>query len=288
VYDNSLETIVSSATVTVTISRKGPVVVIGERINPTGRKKLMAALQAGDMDVVRRDATAQVKAGAAILDVNAGLPGADEKALMLQTIAAVREVTDVPLCLDSANPEVLEAALQQYDGKALVNSVNGEERSLEIVLPLVKRYGAAVIGLAMDDDGIPQTAQKRLEVAGKIIARAEALGIPRNDVIIDPLVLAVCTDPQAAIETLQAMRLIVQEYGVNLTMGASNVSHGLPNRSTINAAWMAMSIAAGLTCPITNPLSEAVSEAILASDLILGRDEWAMNWIACFRSKQKT
>jgi 5-methyltetrahydrofolate--homocysteine methyltransferase len=259
--------------------------MIGERINPTGRKQLMAALQAGNMDVVRRDALAQVQAGAAILDVNAGLPGANETALMLQTMAAVREVTDVPLCIDSPNPQVLEAALSQYQGKALVNSVNGEERSLETVLPLVKKYNAAVIGLAMDDDGIPQTAQKRLEVAGKIIERAQALGMPAADVIIDPLVLAVCTDAQAATETLQAIRLIVREYGVNITMGASNVSHGLPNRSTINAAFMAMSIAAGLTCPIANPLSTAVREVILASDLILGRDEWAMNWIAHFRSK---
>jgi 5-methyltetrahydrofolate--homocysteine methyltransferase len=285
---NDLETVVSSPTKTVTISRSRPVAIIGERINPTGRKKLMAALQAGNMDVVRRDAVAQVEAGAAILDVNAGLPGADEKALMLQTIAAVREVTDVPLCIDSPNPQVLEAALSQYEGKALVNSVNGEERSLEMVLPLVKKYNAAVIGLAMDDDGIPQTAHKRLEVATKIIERANALGIPSNDVIIDPLVLAVCTDAQAAQETLLAIRLIVQEHGVNITMGASNVSHGLPNRSAINSAFMAMSVAAGLTCPITNPLSVGVREAILASDLLLGRDEWGMNWITYFRSKQIT
>jgi 5-methyltetrahydrofolate--homocysteine methyltransferase len=288
VSDNNLETIVSSPTQTVTISRDGPVVLIGERINPTGRKKLMAALQEGNMDVVRRDAAAQVEAGAAILDVNAGLPGADEAALILQIVEAVREVTDVPLCIDSPNPEVLETALSQYEGKALVNSVNGEERSLASVLPLVKKYNAAVIGLAMDDDGIPQTAEKRLEVARKIITRAEALGIPRSDVIIDPLVLAVCTDAEAAQKTLKGIRLIVSEFGVNITMGASNISHGLPNRAAINAAFMAMAIASGLTCPITNPLSLAVSEAILASDLILGRDEWAMNWITWFRSKQVT
>jgi 5-methyltetrahydrofolate--homocysteine methyltransferase len=271
----------------VTISRDGPAVLIGERINPTGRKKLMAALQEGNMDVVRRDASAQVEAGASILDVNAGLPGADEAALMLKMIQAVREVTDVPLCIDSPNPSVLEAALSQYEGKALVNSVNGEERSLDSVLPLVKKYSTAVIGLAMDDDGIPQSAEKRLEVAHKIIARAEALGIPRNDVIIDPLVLAVCTDAQAARATLQAIRLIVAEFGVNITMGASNVSHGLPDRSTINAAFMAMAMAAGLTCPITNPLSVPVREAMLASDLLLGHDEWAMNWITCFRNRTK-
>jgi 5-methyltetrahydrofolate--homocysteine methyltransferase len=280
-----LETIVSSPTKTVTISRDGPVVLIGERINPTGRKKLMTALQEGNMDVVRRDAAAQVQAGAAILDVNAGLPGADEAALILKMIEAVREVTDVPLCIDSPNPDVLETALSRYEGKALVNSVNGEERSLASVLPLVKKYNAAVIGLAMDDDGIPQTAEKRLEVARKIISRAEALGIPRSDVIIDPLVLAVCTDAEAAQKTLRGICLIVSEFGVNITMGASNISHGLPNRAAINAAFMAMAIVSGLTCPITNPLSVAVSEAILASDLILGRDEWAMNWIKSFRQR---
>jgi 5-methyltetrahydrofolate--homocysteine methyltransferase len=239
------------------------------------------------MDVIRRDAMTQVEAGAAILDVNAGLPGADEAALMQQIIDAVREVTDVPLCLDSPNADVLDAALAKYEGKALVNSVNGEERSLATVLPLVSKYKAAVIGLAMDDDGIPQTAEKRLEVAQKIVERAGALGIPASDVIIDPLVLAVCTDAKAAVETLKGIRLIVDELGVNITMGASNVSHGLPSRAAINAAWMAMSIAAGLTCPITNQLSTAVREAILASDLILGRDEWAMNWITCFRNKSK-
>jgi len=285
VFDNNLGTTISSATKSVTISRDGPVVIIGERINPTGRKKLMAALQGGNLDVVRSDAAAQVEAGAAILDVNAGVPGADEPALMCQIIQAVREVTDVPLCIDSPNPDALEAGLSMYEGKALVNSVNGEERSLGRILPLVARYNAAVIGLVMDDDGIPQTVEKRLRVAGKIIERAESLGIPRQDVIIDPLVLAVCTDAQAAWATLTATRLIVAEYGVNITMGASNVSHGLPDRPAINAAFLAMAIACGLSCPITNPLSMAVREAVLASNLLMGHDEWAMNWMTYFRSK---
>lgn len=284
-FDNNLGTTISSATKSVTISRDGPVVIIGERINPTGRKKLMAALQGGNLDVVRSDAAAQVEAGAAILDVNAGVPGADEPALMCQIIQAVREVTDVPLCIDSPNPDALEAGLSMYEGKALVNSVNGEERSLGRILPLVARYNAAVIGLVMDDDGIPQTVEKRLRVAGKIIERAESLGIPRQDVIIDPLVLAVCTDAQAAWATLTATRLIVAEYGVNITMGASNVSHGLPDRPAINAAFLAMAIACGLSCPITNPLSMAVREAVLASNLLMGHDEWAMNWMTYFRSK---
>jgi 5-methyltetrahydrofolate--homocysteine methyltransferase len=271
----------------VTISRDGPVVIIGERINPTGRKKLMAALQEGNLQVVRVDAAAQVEAGAGILDVNAGVPGEDEPALMRQIIHAVREVTDVPLSIDSPNPDTLEAGLSMYEGKALVNSVNGEERSLERILPLVAKYQAAVIGLVMDDDGIPQTVEKRLEVAGKIIERAESLGIPRHDVIIDPLMLAVCTDAQAARTTLTATRLIVAEYGVNITMGASNVSHGLPDRGPINAAFLSMAIACGLSCPITNPLSKAVREAVLASNLLMGHDEWAMNWMTYFRSKSR-
>lgn len=283
--ENSLETLVTSATQSVTIGRNGPVVVIGERINPTGRRKLMAALQAGDLDVVRADARAQVEAGAAILDVNAGVPGADEPALMRQVIQAVREVTDVPLCIDSPNPTTLEAGLEVYEGKALVNSVNGESRSLDTVLPLVAKYGAAVIGLCMDDDGIPQTAEKRLEIASKIIGRAESLGIPPCDVVIDPLLLAVCTEQQAGRTTLRATRLIATEHGVNITMGASNVSHGLPDRRAINAAFLAMAIASGLSCPITNPLSTAVREAVLASNLLLGHDDYAMNWMTYYRTK---
>jgi 5-methyltetrahydrofolate--homocysteine methyltransferase len=285
VFENNLETTVSSKTQSVTISRDGPLVIIGERINPTGRKKLMAALQKGNLDVVRKDAVAQVEAGAAILDVNAGVPGADEAALMLQIIQAVREVTDVPLCIDSPNPSVLEAALSQYEGKALVNSVNGEERALEKILPLIAKHKAAVIGLAMDDDGIPQNVEKRLQVAQKIIDRAQALGIPRNDVIIDPLVLTVGSDSKAGLTTLAATRMIATKFGVNITMGASNVSHGLPDRRVINATFLAMAMACGLTCPITNPLVTAVRETAMSGNLLLGKDEWAMNWITYFRGK---
>ena len=284
-FDSTLETTVTSASQAVTIGRNGPVRIIGERINPTGRKQLMAALQEGDLDVVRKDAKAQIEAGATILDVNAGVPGADEPALMRKMIAAVREVTDAPLCIDSPDPKSLEAGLKAYDGKALVNSVNGEERSLRNILPLIAKYGAAVIGLCMDDDGIPQTAERRLNVARRIIARAEELGIPRSDVIIDPLVLTVGADQQAARTTLTATRLIVREFGVNITMGASNVSHGLPDRPAINAAFLAMAIACGLSCPITNPLSTQVREAVLASNLLLGHDEWAMDWVTYYRAK---
>jgi 5-methyltetrahydrofolate--homocysteine methyltransferase len=285
VFTNNLETTITSTAQSVTITRDGPVVIIGERINPTGRKALMAALQEGNLDVVRADAAAQVEAGAGILDVNAGVPGADEPALMVQLIQAVREVTEVPLCIDSPNPSVLQAGLTAYDGKALVNSVNGEEHALQSILPLVAEHGAAVIGLTMDDDGIPQTAEERLAVATKIVDRAESLGIPRHDVIIDPLVLTVGADQQAARTTLRATRLIAQELGVNIAMGASNVSHGLPDRAAINATFMAMAIASGLSCPITNPLSARVREAILAADLLLGHDEWAMTWMTYYRSK---
>jgi 5-methyltetrahydrofolate--homocysteine methyltransferase len=245
----------------------------------------MAALQEGNLDIVRRDAIAQVKAGAAILDVNAGVPGADEASLMLQIIEAVRGVTDVPLCIDSPNPSVLEVALSHYEGKALVNSVNGEERALDKILPLIAKYKAAVIGLAMDDNGIPQNAEKRVQVAQKIIERAQTLGIPRSDVIIDPLVLTVGSDSKAAMTTLAATRMIATEFGVNITMGASNVSHGLPDRRVINATFLAMAMVCGLTCPITNPLIAAVRETAMSGNLLLGKDEWAMNWIAYFRGK---
>ena len=284
-FDNNLETTISSATKSLTISRNGPVVMIGERINPTGRKRMLKALQEGKLDVVRRDAVRQVEAGAAVLDVNAGVPGADEVALMLQVMGAVQEVTDAPLCIDSPNPAVLDAALSRYEGKALVNSVNGEEKSLSSILPLVKKHNAAVVGLCMDDDGIPDTAEKRLAVATSIIERAEAMGIPRHDIIIDPLVLTVGASVEAARTTLTATKLIAQELGVNITMGASNVSHGLPDREVINATFLAMAISCGLSCPITNPLLVQVRETLLAANLLLGQDEWAMNWIAYYRSK---
>ena len=273
----NLTTVVSSNTKTVEINRAQPTVIIGERINPTGRKKVLRALQEGDFDMVREDATRQVAAGAVILDVNAGVPGADEPALLQQVMLTVMEVTDVPLCIDTADPEALDAALSLYDGKALVNSVNGEERALEAVLPLVKERGAAVIGLCMDDDGIPETAEKRLSVASKIIERAGSLGIPPEDVVIDPLALTMGADSKAGRVALEAIELVVGEFGVNITMGASNISFGMPDRKYINAAFIAMAIHAGLTCPITNPLITEVNTAILAADLAMGRDDYSVD-----------
>jgi 5-methyltetrahydrofolate--homocysteine methyltransferase len=282
----NLATIVSSQTKTVEICRGNPTVIIGERINPTGRKKVQAALEAGNFDIIRADAANQVAAGADILDVNAGVPGADEPALLKQVLRVVMEVTDVPLSIDSNNTDALAASLAIYKGKALVNSVNGEERSLQAVLPLVKEHGAAVIGLCMGDDGIPETAEARLAIAAKIIERAGKLGIPLKDVIIDPLTLTMGADSQAGKVTLQTIELIIQEFGVNISMGASNISFGLPDRKYINAASIAMAIYAGATCPITNPMVTEVRTAILAADLTLGRDDHAKRWIKAYRQRQ--
>ncbi len=282
-----LVTVVSSKTKTVEISRNHPVVVIGERINPTGRKQVLAALKEGNFDIVRQDAIDQVAAGAPVLDVNAGVPGADEPVLLKQLMEVVGSVTDVPLCIDTADPAALAAALSSYEGKALVNSVNGEERSLAAVLPLVQEYGAAVIGLCMDDDGIPETPEARLKVAAKIIERAGKLGIGPENVIIDPLALTMGADSNAGKIALQALRLIVDEFGVNITMGASNISFGLPDRKYINSAFIAMAIYAGLTCPITNPLVPEVNTAILAADMVMGRDDYGMRWIQAYRQRQK-
>ena len=284
---DNLTTIIASKTTRVEINRDKPTVIIGERINPTGRKKVLAALEAGDFDIVRSDAVSQVRAGARVLDINAGVPLADEPALLQQVMRAVMEVTDVPLCIDTANPSALEAALSIYEGRALVNSVNGEEKSLQAVLPLVKEHDAAVIGLCMDDDGIPTTPEARLQAAAKIVERAAALGIATDDVIIDPLAMTMGADPTAGYTTLKTMELVVREFGVNITMGASNVSFGLPDRKFVNAAFIAMAIHAGLTCPITNPLVPEVAIAVLGADLSMGRDEYGINWIKAFRQRKK-
>jgi 5-methyltetrahydrofolate--homocysteine methyltransferase len=283
----NLTTIVSSATQTVEISRDRPTVIIGERINPTGRKQVLAALKEGNFDLVRKDAVDQVAAGAVVLDVNAGVPGADEPALLQQVMRTVMEVTDVPLCIDTADPQALESALSHYQGKALVNSVNGEGRSLEAVLPLVKEYGAAVIGLCMDDNGIPETPEQRLAVASKILERAGKLGISPENIAIDPLALTMGADSNAGRVALETIKLVVEEFGVNITMGASNISFGMPDRKYINSAFIAMAIHAGMTCPITNPLVTEVVTAVLAADLAMGRDDYGMRWIQAYRSRQK-
>ncbi|RLD02803.1 MAG: pterin-binding protein [Chloroflexota bacterium] len=283
----NLITTITSKTKTVEISRDHPTVIIGERINPTGRKKLLNSLKEGNYDVVRADALSQVEAGAGILDVNAGVPGVDEVPIMKAMIETITAVTDTPLCIDTADPISLETALSIYEGKALVNSVNGEEEKLESILPLVKEYDAAVVALCMDDDGIPVTPQERFDVAAKIIERASKLGIEPARIVIDPLALTMGADHTAGYVALETIRLIVEEFGVNITMGASNISFGMPDRAAINSTFIAMSILAGMTCPITNPLVEGVNLAIQAADLVMGRDEFGMNWIKSYRARQK-
>jgi 5-methyltetrahydrofolate--homocysteine methyltransferase len=283
-----METLLTSKTQTVVISPDRPFVIIGERINPTGRKKLAAEMAAGDLSRVGRDALAQVAAGAHVLDVNAGVPMVDEAELLVAAVRAVAEVTDVPLCLDSSVVEALEAALQVYEGKPLVNSVTGEDERLEVILPLVKKHGAAVIGMANDETGISNDPQYRLDIARKIVQRAQDHGIPPQDIVIDPLALTVAADPQAVQITLETMRLIRAELGVNMVCGASNVSFGLPDRPNVNAAYLPLAMLCGLTCAITDPTAPVIRQSILASDLLLGRDEYAVTWIARFREKQKS
>jgi 5-methyltetrahydrofolate--homocysteine methyltransferase len=271
----------------VTISRELPTVMIGERINPTGRKKVLAAFQAGDFEIVKTDARAQVEAGARVLDVNAGVPGGDEVDLLPKVVQQVLSVVDIPLCIDTANPDALEAVLKIYEGKPLINSVNGEEKSLDTVLPLAKEYGAAVIGLCMDDNGIPASPEGRLAVAEKIIQRTTRLGIAIEDIVIDPLAMSLGADTKAGRVTLGATKLIAEEFGVNMTLGASNISFGLPDRKMLNAGFLILAIQAGVTCPITNPLVSEIRTAILSADLALGRDDYAARWIKNYRSAKK-
>jgi len=283
--DQPTTTILSSATKKVQISRHGPTVLIGERINPSGRKRLAAALLAGDMSIVESEAHAQIAAGADVIDINVGAAGVDEERILPLAVQTAMAATDVPLSIDTTNPAALRAALAVYRGKALVNSVNGEESSLARVLPLVKEYGAAVIGLTMDGEGIPGDPVRRLKIAERIVARAEALGIPREDVVIDCLALTVGADQQAARVTLEAIRLVAQELGVNQSLGVSNVSFGLPERETINLAFLALAIMKGVTCPIVD--AARVRPTVLAVDLLLGRDAYAMRYIKAYRQREQ-
>jgi 5-methyltetrahydrofolate--homocysteine methyltransferase len=274
----------------VVIGDDRPTVILGERINPTGKKKLAAALVAGDLGIVRKEALAQIDAGADILDVNVGAAGVNEKELLPRAVKLVLETVEVPIAIDTADGDALTAALAMHkevnpDGKPLINSVNGEGASLARILPLVAQYNTAVIGLCMDDDGIPDTAEKRLAVAKKIIERAAEHGIPKEDILIDCLALTVGADSKAGWITLEAIRLVKEELGVNMALGASNVSFGLPDREMINGAFLAMAIARGLNCPIVD--AAKVRHYILAADLALGRDDYAMRYIKAFRKRQK-
>lgn len=280
-----METRVSSARQEVLISEDRPTVLIGESINPTGKKKLPASLEAGDMGLVRQLALAQVQAGADILDLNVGMPGVDEVALLPKAVQAVMATVDAPLCFDSDNSAALEAALRVYQGKPIINSVTGQENSLNEVLPLVKEYGAAVIALTMDDEGISMDPERRVAIAHRIVDRAEALGIPREDIIVDCLALTLSTDSGAGLVTLEAVRRVRAELGVNQTLGASNISFGLPERGVLNTTFLALAIAAGVTCPTVNVAE--VRQVVLAADLLLGRDRYAQHYIKAYRQRQK-
>jgi 5-methyltetrahydrofolate--homocysteine methyltransferase len=280
-----MHTTLQSRGSTVVIGHDQPFCVIGERINPTGRKLFAEELRGGDLSTVAVDARNQVAAGADMLDVNAGIPLVDESELLKDMLGMVGETVDVPICIDSSVIEALEAGLSVYEGKALVNSVTGEDDRLEEILPLVARHGAAVIGLANDETGIPETPQQRLEIARKIVSAAGDHGIPPEDVIIDPLAMTVGAATDAVTITLQTISLIREELGVNMCLGASNVSFGLPRRHVLNAAFLPMAMAAGLTSAIMSCADEVVG-AVRAADLLLGHDEWGARWIAEHRARE--
>ncbi|MBV9005368.1 MAG: dihydropteroate synthase [Solirubrobacterales bacterium] len=280
-----MDTVLRSRSRTVTIGSEQPFCIIGERINPTGRKSFAEQLRGGDLSTVTVDAVAQVEAGADMLDVNAGIPLVDEPELLKSMLRTAQEAVDVPICIDSSVIEALEAGLSVYEGRALVNSVTAEDERLEEILPLVARHGAAVIGLANDEKGIPETAEKRLELARKIVSAAGDHGIAAADVVIDPLAMTVGADTEAVTTTLKAIRLIREELGVNMCLGASNVSFGLPQRHVLNAAFLPMAMAAGLTSAIMSTAPPCV-EAVRASDLLLGHDPWGARWIAAHRARQ--
>ena len=280
-----METRISSATKEVIIGDDQPTVLIGERINPAGKKKMSEALKAGNLEIVGKEALAQVQAGADIIDVNVSTFGVDEVILLPQVVQAVMDIVDVPLCLDSTNPEALEAALKVYKGKPLINSVTGEEHSLAKILPVVKEYGAAVIGLVQDDEGIPNNSERRVAIAHKIVERALAVGIPGEDIIIDCLAFAVGADTSSGLVTIETIRRVKAELGVNLTLGASNISFGLPDRNLLNDAFVAIVIAAGATCLIVDVAR--VRPIVLAADLVLARDRRARRYIEAYRQRQK-
>jgi 5-methyltetrahydrofolate--homocysteine methyltransferase len=280
-----MQTRITSSAKEVIIGDDQPTVIIGERINPSANKRLAEALKAGSIEeIVRRDAIAQAEAGADMVDINVGSFGVDEVVYLPRAVKIAMEAVDVPLCIDSANPEALEAALKVYKGKPLVNSVSGEEHSLEKVLPLVREYGTAVVGLVQDDEGVPKNAERRVKIAHAIVERAEAAGIPREDVVIDCLAFAVGADTDSGPEVLAAIRQVKAELGVNQTLGASNVSFGLPDRDSLNSAFAALIIEAGVTCLITNVRKEL--SVVRAVDLLLGRDKRAMRYVQAYRMKQ--
>ena len=277
------KTVVSSAAKEVVIGFDQPFVMIGERINPTGRKLLSEEMSKGDFSRVEQDTLAQVAAGAHMLDVNAGIPLADEPKILADTVKLVQSLTDVPLSIDSSIVAALEAGLEVYQGKALLNSVTGEEERLESVLPLVKKYGCAVVAISNDETGISEDPDVRFEVAKKIVDRAKDFGIPSSDIVVDPLVMPIGALNSAGMQVIRLVRRLQEELKVNTTCGASNVSFGLPNRNGINAAFLNMAIASGLTSAITNPLHDSVMQAVMGADVMMGKDPNCIRWIKRYR-----
>ncbi len=282
-----METTLSFKEKKVVIGPERPFVIIGERINPTRRKKLAESMARGDFSLVQEEALRQVEAGAQVLDVNAGIAGGDECALLRGAVQAVMEVVSVPLCIDTASPDALEEALKIIPGKALINSTTAEEAMMARIFPLAKEYGAAVIGVITDEHGVPATPEDRLRVADKLVRNAEKFGIPRQDVIIDCLALTVGADYRAGLITLDTLTLVQKQLGVNMSLGASNVSFGLPDRKIINVAFLALAISRGLTAAITDPTVPEIQTILLACDLLMGKDEYAMRWIKAYRKRSQ-
>jgi 5-methyltetrahydrofolate--homocysteine methyltransferase len=278
-----METVIRSPSREVRIGPGLPFVIVGERINPTGRSRLGVEMAAGDFSRVRQDALAQVSSGAHVLDVNAGIPLADEPAILAEAIRIVQDVVDVPLSIDSSVVAALESGLRAYQGKPLVNSVTGEDERLDAVLPLIKQYGAAVIGVSNDETGISEDPAVRFAVAKKIVERAESYGIPREDVLIDPLAMPVGAVPKAGLSLFEIVRRVREELGVNTICGASNISFGLPDRLRLNVAFLTMAMAAGLTAAITNPLEAEICLGIMAGNVMRGQDENCQAWLEAHR-----
>jgi 5-methyltetrahydrofolate--homocysteine methyltransferase len=281
-----MHTVVQSASKTVTIGHDQPFCIIGERINPTGRKKFQELLRAGDLSTIAIDVEAQVKGGADMLDVNMGVPLTDEPALLSKAIKMIQGITDLPICIDSSVIEALQAGLEAYEGKALVNSMTGEDDRMELILPLIKKHNAAIIALPNDEIGIPATAAERIVITEKIIRAVEKHGISLDNLVIDPLAMTVGADPDAVKITLETIHLIREKFGLNMTLGASNISFGLPNRHALNAAFLPAAMSHGLTCAVMDARTPAINEAVRAADLLLGMDQWGGNWITRFRAQE--
>lgn len=281
-----MHTVVQSATKTVTIGHDQPFCIIGERINPTGRKKFQELLRAGDLSTIAVDVEAQIKGGADMLDVNMGVPLTDEPALLAAAIKMIQGITDIPICIDSSVIEALQAGLEAYEGKALVNSMTGEDDRMELILPLIKKHNAAIIALPNDEIGIPATAAERIVITENIIRAVEKHGISLDNLVIDPLAMTVGADPEAVKITLETIHLIREKFGLNMTLGASNISFGLPNRHALNAAFLPAAMSHGLTCAVMDARTPAINEAVRAADLLLGMDQWGGNWITRYRAQE--